>query len=112
MTTLQEATWLGAVPWSFTFAWKLQVAPGRSAAPQSLKFWVRIPLNWPTSCSVRKVIGVLPKLTTTHATVAWSCPPTTGPEASVEAAWAVPAIPHARTIPERTNLRIDELQVI
>ena len=27
----------------------------------------------------------------------------------VEAAWAVPAIPHARTIPERTSLRIDVL---
>src|SRR3954447_9651225 len=109
MTTLQEAAWLGAVPWSFTFAWKLQVAPGRSAAPQSLKFRVRGDLNCPTSCSVRKVIGVLPKLTTSHATISCCCPPKTGPEANVEAAWAVPAIPHARTTPERTSLRIDVL---
>ena len=36
-------------------------------------------------------------------------PPKTRPEANVEAAWAVPAIPHARTIPERMSLRIDVL---
>src|SRR3954453_18584061 len=109
MTTLQEAAWWGAVPWSFTFAWKLQVAPDSSFAPQSSKFVVRGTLNWPTSCFVTKLIGVLPKLTTTHATVCCCFPPKTGPEANVEAAWAVPAIPHARTIPERMSLRIDVL---